>query len=529
MRVCLIIPPSPFLLDERVFMSLGLLRIAAVLEKTGHKVEMVDLSGIENFIEAIRFHAERTPATIFGITSTTPQMPSAAKIARMLREVRPDAKTIFGGPHPTLVWAAYKKEQAKGFQGRATRAVMDIDALFDVVVAGDGERAILKALEPDLKTKWIDADDPKTDLFLTNATLNDLPFPARHLIDVDSYHYKIEGVPALSLICQLGCPFACGFCGGRNSPMLRRIRTRTTQNVVDEIVDMYRTYHVRGFMLYDDELNVNPQMIPMMEAIADAQEKLGVSFKLRGFIKSQLFTDDQAKAMYRAGFRWILTGFESGSPRILQNINKKATRDENSRCVDIAKRYGLKVKALMSIGHPGESLETLEETKSWLLEKTPEDFDVTIITPYPGSPYYDDAVLENGAWVYTYPATGDKLYAKEVNYLDTADYYKGNPDGGYQSYVWTDTLAPEQLVSERDKLEREVRAILNIPFNPGAPGIRFEHSMGQGALPPRILKISEEFSTKQGEQLGEASDVSGKEAFSVQAVRTQPIREADGK
>ncbi len=491
--ITLIVPPSPFLLDERVFMSLGLLRIAGVLEKAGRKIEMVDLSGIENYLEAIRFHAVSTRSNVFGITATTPQMPSATKIAGVIRQVRPDAILVFGGPHPTLVWAAYKKEHARGIQGRATRAVMDIDNLFDVIVAGDGEKAIFDAIDP-MSHGWIDADDPKTDLFLTDASLNELPFPARHLVDVNSYHYSIEGVPALSLIAQLGCPFGCGFCGGRNSPMLRRIRTRTTKNVVDEIVHIHKNYGTRGFMLYDDELNVNPQMVPLMNAIAEAQEGLGVSFKLRGFIKSQLFTDEQAKAMYRAGFRWILTGFESGSPRILQNINKRATREENTRCVDIAHRHGLKVKALMSIGHPGESLETLEETKSWLLENKPADFDVTIITPYPGSPYYDDAIFENGAWTYTYPATGDTLYAKEVNYLETADYYKGDPDGGYQSYVWTKTLTAEALVRERDRLERDVRSALNIPFNPGAPGVRFEHSMGQH-LPPMILRTTQKENT----------------------------------
>ena len=51
----------------------------------------------------------------------------------------------------------------------------------------------------------------------------------------------------------------------------------------------------------------------------------------------------------------ILIGFESGSPRILRNINKKATVDDNTRAVEAAHRAGLKVKALMSIGHPGES------------------------------------------------------------------------------------------------------------------------------------------------------------------------------
>lgn len=483
--VSLVIPPSPFLLDERVFMSLGLLRVAAVLEAAGVPVEMVDLSGIQNYAEAMAFHARSTTSTVFAFTATTPQMPSAFELSRIVGKERPEAKVILGGPHPTLTLAAVKKEKVPG---RATRAINDLYAGFDVVVAGDGEQAIFKAIQEDAP-KLIDADDPKGGLFLTNGQLNELPFPARHLLSVDTYHYKIDGERAISLIAQLGCPFSCGFCGGRNSAMLRRVRTRTTQNVVCEIEHLYKTYGVKGFMLYDDELNVNPQMVELMNAIGDLQEGLGVEFKLRGFIKSQLFNDVQAKAMYRAGFRWILTGFESGSPRILQNINKRATRDENTRCVELARRNNLKVKALMSIGHPGESPGTLEETEGWLLENKPEDFDITIITPYPGSPYYDDAAFDGKAWVYTYPATGDKLYAKEVDYLKTADYYKGDPNGGYQSYVWTDSLSPELLVQKRDEMERNVRARLGIPFNPGAPSIKFEHSMGQG-LPETILKTS---------------------------------------
>jgi radical SAM superfamily enzyme YgiQ (UPF0313 family) len=155
-----------------------------------------------------------------------------------------------------------------------------------------------------------------------------------------------------------------------------------------------------------------------------------------------------------------------------------------------AKNAGLKVKALMSIGHAGESKETIENTKNWLLETKPEDFDCTIITTYPGSPYFDDAVLEGDKYVYTQPRTGDKLYQKDLNYLEEPDYYKGDPEGGYRSYVWTDYISADELVIERDKLETEVRKVLDIPFNPAGGFVKFEHSMGQGNLPKSILKRS---------------------------------------
>lgn len=492
--VCLITPPSIFLLDERVFVNLGILKIAAVLEKLGYPVEMLDLSGIQNYEEAIRDYARTTPARIFGITSTTPQMPATAKIAKAIRQTQPQARLILGGPHVTLVHSAFKKESIEALNGRATRAMQSLQELFDVLVIGDGEEAILSAISENAP-RIVDANDRYSAFFLNNQKLESLPFPARHLVDMGSYHYSIEGHRATSIIAQLGCPFECGFCGGRQSPMLRVIRTRSSQNIIQEIREIHETYGHTGFMFYDDELNVNPKMVELMNGISNLQKDLGVEFRLRGFVKAELFTDQQAEAMVRAGFRWLLTGFESGSPRILTNINKKATREQNTRAVQIAKKHGLKVKALMSVGHPGESRETIMETHDWLLEVKPDDFDVTIITTYPGTPYYDFAAphpKDANIWVYTYEKTGDKLYSVEVDYNEVADYYKGDPDGGYKAYVYTDYLSAGDLVSLRDHVERDIRQKLNIPFNPGAPAIRYEHSMGQFGtqIPAYILRTS---------------------------------------
>jgi anaerobic magnesium-protoporphyrin IX monomethyl ester cyclase len=488
--ICLITPPSAFLLDERVFMNLGILKVAAVLEQAGHRVEMLDLSGVENFEEVAAMHAASSKSRIFGLTATTPQLPATTKITAVLRKARPDARIILGGPHITLVNAAYKREKASGIDGRATSAYRKLEGMFDVLVAGDGEDAVFLALQ-DSPPKLIDADDAQSPLFLTNSRLTATPYPARHLVDAASYRYTIDGLPALSVIAQLGCPFECGFCGGRESPMLRRIRMRTTENIVAELEEIHRDYGVNAFMLYDDELNVNPRMIELMRAIRALQDRLGVEFRLRGFIKSQLFTDEQAEAMKQAGFRWILTGFESGSPRILQNINKRATREENTRCMDIARRHDLKVKALMSIGHPGESEETIRDTRDWLLEVKPDDFDVTIITTYPGTPYYDRAVPvpgKPGLWAYTYEKTGDRLFSQEVDYTEVADYYKGSPDGGYKSFVYTDYVSAEKLVELRDQTEADVRRILKIPFNAGRAAQRYEHTMGQTQIPSSILR-----------------------------------------
>lgn len=496
--ICLITPPSIFLLDERVFVNLGILKVASVLETAGYPVEMLDLSGIDNYQEALKDYVQSSRSQIYGVTSTTPQMPAAVKIIKNIRQENPNARIILGGPHVTLVHSAFKKENLENISGRATKAMEQILSLVDVAVVGDGEEAIFEALSEN-PPSIVDANDRTSRLFLSNQKLEILPYPARHLVDMKSYHYQIEGHRATSLIAQLGCPFECGFCGGRQSPMLRVIRTRSSENIVQEIRHLYTTYGYTGFMFYDDELNVNPKMVELMDQITALQKELGTEFRLRGFVKAELFNEMQAEAMARAGFRWLLTGFESGSPRILTNINKKADREQNTCAVQIAKKHGLKVKALMSVGHPGESKETILETHDWLLEVHPDDFDVTIITTYPGTPYYDFARRhpdKSNVWVYTYEKTGDKLYSYEVDYHEVADYYKGDPDGGYKAYVYTDHLSSQELVSLRDFVERDVRSKLNIPFNPGAPAIRYEHSMGQfgGRLPSHILRISADYS-----------------------------------
>jgi len=489
--VCLVIPPSTFLLDERVFMTLGILKVAAVLEVAGIDVSVLDLSGISNYEDLIRDYCANSGTVYFGVTATTPQLPAASNIMKVIRSEKPNARVILGGPHVTLVNAAFKRELKLGYTGRASKALTQLERSFDTLVAGDGEEAIFIAIAEDAP-KVIDADIPSSNLFLSNAKLTELPLPARHLVDVDSYHYSIDGVRALSMIAQLGCPFACGFCGGRESPFLRRVRTRSSESVVAEMIHLYKSYGTRGFMMYDDELNVNQQMLDLMHLIHQAQDQLATDFRLRGFIKSQLFNDVQAEAMFQAGFRWILVGFESGSPRILDNINKRATRDENTRCLEIARRHNLKVKALMSIGHPGESAETVEQTRSWLLETAPDDFDLTIITTYPGTPYYDYAVPSASipeTWVYKFDKTGDRLFQEEIDYAQVADYYKGDPNGGYHSFVHTDYLTSEELVQLRDDVEKQVRQKLGIPYNVSAPAIRYEHSMGQiGTFPQNILR-----------------------------------------
>ena len=481
--VCLITPPSAFLLDERVFVSLGVLKVAASLEAQNYRVNFLDLSGVENYLAPLEDYLVTCQDAAIGITATTPQLPAVMRIAATIRRLRPDLKLILGGPHVTLVYSAKKLEHKRGISdGRGHRSAAQLEAAFDVLCSGDGELAIFEALKDDAP-KVVDGDDPRGGLFLTDQLFTDGPLPARHLVDLKSYRYSIEGNRATSLIAQLGCPFGCGFCGGRNSKSLRVIRNRSVASILHEVEHLHAHYGYTGFMFYDDELNVSKSFVELMNGLCDLQSRLGTEFRLRGFVKAELFTQTQAEAMVRAGFRWLLCGFEAANERILCNIDKRATLADNDRCVELAKTAGLKVKALMSCGHPGESEKTIADIRNWLIRREVDDFDCTIITTYPGTPYYDLAVRHpttERVWTYAHPKTGDRLHSHEIDYTTCADYYKGDPNGGYRSFVFTDHLSCERIVRLRDEVERDVRRVLRIPFNPGAAALRYEHSMGQG-------------------------------------------------
>ncbi len=497
-KICLIIPPSSFLLDERVFAFLGILKVAAAFEAQGRTVEVLDLSGIDNYLDVVAdYFGLNKELELVGLTATTPQMPNCFEIATKVREIQPGCKLVIGGSHVTLMHSAAKLETKNGFPNeRSNKEIDRIKSIFDVLVCGDGELTLGEILKMDKGV--IDVDDRFSPMFLTNQSFSESPFPARHLIDLDTYHYTIENHKSTSLIGQLGCPYRCSFCSGRNSPYLRVIRNRSVQSIVDEVRLLYTTYGFTGYMFYDDELNVSKSMIQLMNSLADLQNELGVEFRLRGFVKSELFNEAQAEAMYRAGFRWLLCGFESGDERILKNIEKQATRDDNTRAVEVARKHGLKIKALMSCGHAGEKHETIQHTEDWLLEVQPDDFDLTVITSFPGSPYYDSAVpIGNNIYLYTQPKTGDKLYQVALDYTKDAGYYKGRPSE-YVSYVYTDFISAEELVRMRDQVENNVRAKLNIPFNAGKPASKYEHSMSQGnVFPDWILRSSEKFKQTQ--------------------------------
>ena len=183
-KVTLIHPSNSFLKTPKMYFSLGLLYVAAVLEKAGHTVQIADLRDGNGFIP---------PASFYGVTATTSfEITHAYQIAEFLKFREPNCVTILGGHH-----ALYFNEECARH--------------FDVVVVGDGEKAILDIIDGGMRgivqggvTRDLDA----------------VPFPARHLLPEEAVFsnalYEGEkygvGPKATTIITSRGCPYSCAFC-----------------------------------------------------------------------------------------------------------------------------------------------------------------------------------------------------------------------------------------------------------------------------------------------------------------------------
>jgi len=231
-------------------------------------------------------------------------------------------------------------------------------------------------------------------------------------------------------------------------------------------------------MFYDDELNIVKKRT--LELMAEFKKR---NFTFRGYIKTNLFDDETAKAMAEAGAFELSTGVESGSDRILKIIDKQTTYEINKNFVDLCRKYNIKSKAFMMVGLPGETFEDVMLTKKWILDAKPDYFNLGINTPYPGSPEYDQKEKYD-------------LEFGEIDYAtETVSYTIGHGLKKWKSWVRTSALSSDELVKLRDDVENECREKLGyaLPAGEGGHGTilkdPYELSMGQTLTDEEILNI----------------------------------------
>jgi len=411
MKVALLVPPSPFLFDPMTFPPLGVLYLSAYLKIRGHDVTVYDYNDPKD--RFLKNWKRVEDSDVIGFTLTTPQFSEAVMLLGRLKRAFPDKYFVAGGPH-----ASCDPQSC-------------VDVGFDRVIVGPGEHELAILTAANLirtKPKIISAEFPSP------GFIDILPFPDRSAVDLKHYKYKIDGSAATSIITQRGCSYSCAFCC--HWPGYQHMRFRRPDSVVQEIDEVKNIYGYEAFMVWDDEFNLNRERtLKLCRALKPLE------IKFRCFIRSNLFDAELGKAMQDAGCVEVGCGVESGSQKVLTTIGKQTTVGNNTQARSICRMLGIRFKAFTIIGLPGEDEQSVQETREWIRKNEPDEFDVTINTPYPGSREWDHS------------EQFDLIFDKEAMRRSFYDgsYYKGPP----KSPVATKALSAERIVQLRNEIEDE--------------------------------------------------------------------------
>lgn len=343
MQVLLVNPTANFLADPTFAPPLGLLYLGAALEANGHTPRVVDL----NLPSA---ELDGYDPRLIGVTCTTATFPAARRVVADCRRVYPGIPIAVGGPHLSVLPGDFKPLGA------------------DLGLAGDGESWIVEAAGG----RWTSPSSVDVDRY---------PIPARHLLPMERYSCAVDGLRAATIVGARGCPFSCAFCS--RWPAARKVRARQVENVIEEVLQLKASGY-RALVFHDDEINLlNGRLLSLCGRLAP------LGMRLKANARADLFTRTQAAALASAGCSWLCVGVESGSEVILRGVSKGTTPAVNAQARRICREFGIKFKAFVIMGLPGETRETVEETRQWLIGNEVDDLTVTMLVPYPGSAIYD--------------------------------------------------------------------------------------------------------------------------------------------
>ncbi len=372
MKVALISPPYP--LEEAPSPPLGICYVAASFEAAGAEVRIFDYIVRGYTPEKFTNELDAFEPDVVGTNSVTMNFKAAAGILKTAKQHDPSIVTVMGGPHVSFDYENTLKTYPE----------------IDLIVVGEGEET-LKELIPVLHDRdaW---PGIKGLAFMTNGELtatgkrgfiqdlDSLPLPARHLLPVS--RYQALGFP-VSIITSRGCPNRCIFCQGRRMVGMK-VRYRSHLRVVDEIEDIL-SYGFTRINIADDFFTSNKKRVRL---ICDEILRRKLNFSWAAFARVDSVSREVLELMKQAGCDMVSYGIESGNPEMLKRIRKGITLDQARNAVAICKEVGMGVFLSFMVGLPGETVQTLRDTRAFA-EELDVPFGYHFLAPLPGTTLWE--------------------------------------------------------------------------------------------------------------------------------------------
>lgn len=362
-------------------LPLGLAYMAAVLEKDNHQVKILDFQLPYVNYKVLEKELENN-YDVVGISITTMTSYSGYNIAKIVKKVAPNSIVLIGGSHTMALGKEIFNECKE----------------VDLIVFGEGEvtiKELLRTIEErgDLhKVKGIGFKEKGKDVITETREmiedLDSLPFPAYHLFDVKRY-VPIAGMfkrlPFANIISSRGCPYDCLFCN--KQVWGYKLRMRSPENIIEEIKYLVETYGIRELAFFDDTFTVDrDRAIKICRLIKEQAPKLIWKCSTR----VNVVDPELLKIMKEAGCYSIGYGIESGNQDILKKINKQITLDQSRNAIKWTKQVGIETRCYFMLNHPGDNIETTEQTIKFSKELDPDFVDFEITHPFPNTKLWNE-------------------------------------------------------------------------------------------------------------------------------------------
>lgn len=383
MKVLFINPPyfnSKYKFIGLVAPPLGIAYMAAVLEENNIDVEIIDAAALEMSWEALEAEIKRISPGLVAVTALTPTIAKALQTAELAKKICPQATVVMGGYHPTF---NYQEMLAKDY--------------VDIVVMGEGEITLLDLVETldeggDLKNvQGIAYEGGVTPPRPLINDLDELPFPARHLLPME--HYKILNMKlhTATMIYGRGCPMQCSFCA---SAALHgnRLRMRSPGNVVDEMEHLVDDHNAGMIAFMDDTFTLKPSRV---EAICEEIKERDMDVYWGCTARVDTLSGPLLHKMSDSGCITMFLGVESADQQQLDRVNKQITIDKIRSAFKLARENDIRTIASVVLGMPGDTRSSIERTIKFAREINPSYAVFSLATPYPGTKFYQEAVQDN--------------------------------------------------------------------------------------------------------------------------------------
>lgn len=403
MKVHLVNPPSPgefgFTREGRCMQKEGvwtttwppisLTETAAVLVQRGHEVKVNDCSveGVDS--EKLKQIVADFQPDLFIMNSTTPSLNFDMTIPAMIKEVSPASRIAAFGIHVgTLPDDSFKLSDALDFIVRG-EPEMTIADLADSLANG-GEVENIPGLSFRINGS-VHHGPPRE--FIKD--INELPYPAWDLIDLDNYKLPFSGRRFLMVTTARGCPYKCTYCVAQ-SYYGKKVRIRKPELIVDELEHLKQKYGVEDFFFWSESFTI------VKKAIKDlCREILDRNLNIRWVCNSRVDNIDLEllELMKKAGCWMISYGVESGEQRILDEIKKDITVEEIRAAIALTRKVGFQIAGHFVLGLPGDTKESLKKTYDFACSLDLDYAQFYCASPWPGSEFYNTAKSEG--WLTT--------------------------------------------------------------------------------------------------------------------------------